>query len=288
VAVCSILDTAISGIYISTWPTADTILHPRAPPVPNGLSIREIPLKIQGRRGRILSRTPRFSGEASREYSRRYSSVLAAATLTLVLFALGLGTRPAAASEDPRNERASAQRIAPPVTIGDFDGDQRPDLVTADIGQRGSSHTVYKIAIELSSGARSTLNIAAPEGGLQLTSRDVNGDDWPDVIVTTAWTRRPVAVLLNDGQGNFRELSPEQFPGAFPYSDSSLFATNHEIRDSLGALISRYDAGYFKPGASLDSPYLARLQIPDSQLESPVSRSASFLGRAPPVSFLAL
>ncbi len=250
--------------------------------------VREIRLRIEGRRGRILSRTLRFSGKISRECYPRSSLVLAAATLALVLLMLCLLPNPAAASEDARNERTSAQRIAPAVTIGDFDGDQRPDLVTADIGQRGASHTVYKIAIELSSGARSTLNIAAPEGGLRLTSRDVNGDDWPDVIVTTAWTQRPVAVLLNDGQGNFRELSPEQFPGAFPDSDSSLFATNREIRDSLGALISRYDAGYFKPVASLASPYLARLQIPDSQLQSPVSRSASFLGRAPPVSFLIL
>jgi hypothetical protein len=208
--------------------------------------------------------------------------------LALVWLALGLGLRTASASESPRSDRTSAQHIAAPLTIGDFDGDQRPDFVTADIGQRGASRTVYKIAIELSSGARSTLNIAAPDGGLQLTSRDVNGDDWPDVIVTTAWTQRPVAVLLNDGQGNFIELAPEQFPGAFPDSSSSLASTNNEIRDSLAVLISRYDAGYFKPAASLDSPYLARQQIPDLRSDSPVSRSSSFLGRAPPVPFLAL
>jgi hypothetical protein len=214
---------------------------------------------------------------------RRFALVPACVILALVWLTLGLAPRSAAA-EDPRSDRASSQHIAPPLTIGDFDGDQRPDLVTADIGQRDTSHTVYKIAIELSSGARSTLNIAGPDGGLQLTSRDVNGDDWPDVIVTTAWTRRPVAVLLNDGQGNFRELSPEQFPGAFPDSSSSLATTSNEIRDSLAALLSRYDAGTFKPAASLDSPYLARLQIPDSRSDSIVSRSSSFLGRAPPAS----
>jgi FG-GAP-like repeat len=194
----------------------------------------------------------------------------------------------AAASDDPRNDRSSTQHVAAPVTIGDFDGDQRPDFVTADIGQRGASHTVYKIAIELSSGVRSTVDIAAPEGGLQLTSRDVNGDAWPDVIVTTAWTQRPVAVLLNDGQGNFKQLSPEQFPGAFPDSNSSIVSTSSEVRDSLAALLSRYDAGYFKPVASLDSPYLARQQIPDSRSDSPVSRSSSYLGRAPPVSLFVL
>jgi hypothetical protein len=208
--------------------------------------------------------------------------------LALAWLMLALWPSAAAASDDPRNDRTSAQHIAAPVTIGDFDGDQRPDFVTADIGQRGASHTVYKIAIELSSGVRSTLDIAAPDGGLQLTSRDVNGDDQLDVIVTTAWTQRPVAVLLNDGQGNFKQLSPEQFPGAFPDSNSSVVSTNGEIRDSLAALPSRYDAGVYKPVASLDSPYLARLQIPDSRLDSPVSRSSLYLGRAPPPSFLAL
>jgi FG-GAP-like repeat len=214
--------------------------------------------------------------------------VRAAGIVGLVWFLLGLGPRAAAASDDPQNGRPSTQHVAPPVTIGDFDGDQRPDFVTADIGQRGASHTVYKIAIELSSGVRSTLDIAAPDGGLQLTSRDVNGDAWPDVIVTTAWTQRPVAVLLNDGQGNFKQLSPEQFPGAFPDSNSSIVSTSSEVRDSLAALLSRYDAGYFKPVASLDSPYLARQQIPDSRSDSPVSRSSSYLGRAPPVPFFVL
>ena len=251
------------------------------------MSNREIPLKIEGWKDRTLLRTRRFSGKASRWCSWRYPLRLAVGMLALVWFVFGLGPRTTAASEDPRDNRTSAQHTVPPLTIGDFDGDQRPDFVTADIGQRGASRTVYKIAIELSSGARSTLNIAAPDGGLQLSSRDVNGDDWPDVIVTTAWTQRPVAVLLNDGQGNFRELSPEQFPGAFPDSSSSLAATSNAVRDSLGALISRYDAGYFKPVASLDSPYLARLQIPDSRSDSIVSRSSSFLGRAPP-SFLAV
>ena len=64
--------------------------------------------------------------------------------------------------------------------------------------------------------------------------------------------------------------------------------TGSEIRDSLAALLSRYDGGYFKPVASLDSPYLARQQLPDSRSDSPVSRNSSFLGRAPPASLVVL
>jgi hypothetical protein len=230
----------------------------------------------------------RITSEGSRERSRRLTSVLVAATFALVCLVLGFVPPATAASDKPQRDRTASQHVAPPVTIGDFDGDQRPDFVTADVGERNASRTVYKIAIELSSGVRSTLNIAAPDGGLQLTSRDVNGDDQLDVVVTTAWTKRPVAVLLNDGQGNFKELSPEQFPGAFPDSDSSLASTNSEVRDTPGAILSRYETGNFKHGASLDAVYFARLQIPDSLSDSPVSCTSSFLGRAPPASLLSL
>jgi hypothetical protein len=208
--------------------------------------------------------------------------------LLVLLLTLALVPRAAAGAPDSSAARASSTHVAPPLTIGDFDGDQRPDLITADIGQHTASRTVYKIAIELSSGARSTLSLAAPEGGLQLTSRDVNGDDLLDVVVTTAWTSRPVAVLLNDGKGNFKELSPEQFPGVFPDASSTISTTSNEIRDSLGAILPRYESVAFKPVALLDSLYLARLQIPDSVCFSRVSRSSSFLGRAPPVSLHSL
>ncbi|MBV9887853.1 MAG: VCBS repeat-containing protein [Acidobacteria bacterium] len=215
---------------------------------------------------------------------------LALCVPAFLLFAVALTLVPCAAAgtADSRPARASSAHVATPLTIADFDGDQRPDLVSADIGQQIASRTVYKIAIELSSGARSTLNLAAPEGGLQLASRDVNGDDLLDVVVTTAWTSRPVAVLLNDGQGNFTELSPEQFPGVFPDSGSTLDATNTEIRDSLGATLPRYESIALKPLALIDSVYLARLQIPDSFCFSLVCRNGSFLGRAPPLSILSI
>ena len=230
----------------------------------------------------------RFQSGLHNAVKRVAPFALVSELLLVLLLTLAFVPRAAAGTPDSSAAQSSSGHLAAPVTIGDFDGDQRPDLITADIGQRSASRTVYRIAIELSSGARSTLNLAAPEGGLQLTSRDVNGDDLLDVVVTTAWTSRPVAVLLNDGKGNFKELSPEQFPGVFPDSSSTVGATSDEIRDSLGAILPRYESIAFKPVALLDSPYLARLQIPVSVCFSRVSRSSSFLGRAPPVSLLSL
>src|SRR3984893_17919510 len=93
-------------------------------------------------------------------------------------------------------------------TIADFDGDSRPDLASVEVGQSGSRDTRYWIAVELSGGSGQTLGITAPTGGLQITSRDVNGDSFPDVVVTAAWTNKPIVILLNDGSGNFTPVSP--------------------------------------------------------------------------------
>src|ERR1700719_852762 len=76
--------------------------------------------------------------------------------------------------------------------IADYDGDSRPDLASVQVGQSGSRDTRYWIAFELSGGSGQTLGITAPTGGLQITSRDVNGDSFPDVVVTAAWTNKPI------------------------------------------------------------------------------------------------
>jgi len=124
-------------------------------------------------------------------------------------------------STDPKSWPPTSTQVTSQFAIADFDGDSRPDLATVQAGVSSSWDTHYWIAFQLSSGPRQTLGITAPNGGLHITSRDVNGDDFLDVVVTTAWTNRPVAVLLNDGQGKFRASSPSAFPGAFTPSEKS-------------------------------------------------------------------
>src|SRR6266851_2252006 len=135
-----------------------------------------------------------------------------------------------AASTDPQSWPPTSTQVTSQFAIADFDGDSRPDLATVQAGVSSSWDAHYWIAFQLSSGPRQTLGITAPTGGLQITSRDVNGDSFLDVVVTTAWTNRPVAVLLNDGQGNFRASSPSAFPGAFTTSEKSWACTTDEVR----------------------------------------------------------
>jgi hypothetical protein len=87
--------------------------------------------------------------------------------------------------------------------FADLDGDQKPDLALIETQSRRSAKTNYSIRIKLSAGPESAVGVNGPMGGLQVAARDVNGDDYVDLIVTSNLDVHFVQVLLNDGRGNF-------------------------------------------------------------------------------------
>jgi FG-GAP-like repeat len=177
---------------------------------------------------------------------------------------------------------ASAQALAH-FAIADFDGDNHPDLATVNIGQSSARNTRYWIAFHLSGRSNQTVGISAPAGGLQITSRDVNGDSFPDVIVTTAWTNKPVAILLNDGLGNFTSSSPSEFQNAFTTSGASWTLATDEIRDATALPLIRSGLGDRREdGTSLSRGRTISLVFPLSYRVSVLASVAPFIGRAPP------
>ena len=190
---------------------------------------------------------------------------------------LGVSARGVAASGFPAQAPTH-------FAIADFDGDSRPDLASVHEGQSTPHSTRYWIAFQLSGGTGQTVGITAPTGGLQISSRDVNGDSFPDVVITTAWTNTPVAILLNDGFGNFTVSSPSEFQGAFTASQKSWTFAANEIRDAVAALfLSRSVSGdCVRESGSLlprgTTPLLAARSGPES-IRASVS---PFIGRAPP------
>src|SRR6266478_3182939 len=205
------------------------------------------------------------------------------AAFALLCLGLGFVACGNAAATGPQSWPGSSTQVTSRFAIADFDGDNRPDLATVHVGQGGSWDTHYWIAFQLSGGSRQTLGITAPTGGLQITSRDVNGDSFLDVVITTAWTNLPVAVLLNDGQGNFRATSPSAFPGAFTTSEESWASTFDEIKDATAVLLSRYPAGNCSEGSKFSSPRnVTGLLVLRASRNLPYRPVVSFLGRAPP------
>ena len=115
----------------------------------------------------------------------------------------------------------------PAFAIGDFDGDAVPDLATVQPGLAEASPTSYWIHFDFSLGEHRSIAVSGPAGGLQIASRDVNGDSFLDLIISTRIANQPVAVLLNDGQGNFHLADARAFGAA-------IWETLREWRAGLG------------------------------------------------------
>jgi hypothetical protein len=183
--------------------------------------------------------------------------------------------------------RADAQGrmpvIGPLFAIADFDGDRLPDLASVQVATGRNSEAQYWIRFQLSTGARQSIGIVAPVGGLQLASRDVNGDNFVDVVVTTVFLNRPVAVLLNDGHGTFALRDPAAFSGATWTAETLWTPTALEIRDAACHLPPRSLSGDAGEKATVFSPRETHRNPRSTARGGPASSpSVSVLGRAPP------
>ena len=95
-----------------------------------------------------------------------------------------------------------------PFAIGDFDGDRVPDVATVQLLSSNSSGTNYIIQLQFGSGKRRSVYLTTPWGDVRIVARDVNDDRIADLIVSSAWTEEPYAVLINDGNGAFSTVDP--------------------------------------------------------------------------------
>ena len=172
-------------------------------------------------------------------FRRRVSSATASFLRGfLALFLLASALAGAAAGADV--PKPSTLSVGPGLSfaVADFDGDQRPDLVGVETGESGVSHTNYWIQLQLTVSGRQTISILAPSGGLQIAARDVNGDQIPDLILTTTWLRQPVAIFINDGHGTFSRVASDAFPDAFRESQTGWDSSAHRMPDSVAVASS--------------------------------------------------
>ena len=182
---------------------------------------------------------------------------------------------------------AAAQSVDPagpslPFAVADFDGDFRPDLANVLAGPSDSSETDYWIQLQLTTDGHQSIEVVAPIGGLQITARDVNGDQAVDLVLTTTWLNQPVAILLNNGYGSFTRVAPTAFAAAFRGAKTNCASGGDHVRAAVGI------ATPSRPGLFLETRRLHYYQARISFL--PPSRSwllprpvlISNLGRAPP------
>jgi hypothetical protein len=198
----------------------------------------------------------------------------------LVLFASFLGSIPARAGD--LTLPASWQRSS--FAIADFDMDGRLNLATVQTTFNSSSLSIYRVQVQLDDGRLQSIDLVGPPDGIRIAARDVNGNGFPDIVVTSASRNEPLAILLNDGRGAFSLLDPFSFPGAFSRSDSNLNGDLPSHRD-IATILSQSPVGEF-----FESKYLSHLRPVAGSISEP--NSAAFLSallvslpeRAPPAS----
>lgn len=210
--------------------------------------------------------------------------MLAAWVCAALAIAMAASAGASAATRNAGAANAAPAMVTPrgggPFAIADFDGDHRPDLARVQAGQSSSYETQYWIQLQLTQAGRQLIGIVAPAGGLRVTASDVNGDHAIDLVLSTTWLGRPVAVLLNNGHGQFTPEKPSAYPGAFQQAASEGLSHARHPRATASAAQSRpsVDVG---GGAAQPAPR-ARNRI---YLHSAVLLSTSHLlthGRAPP------
>jgi hypothetical protein len=216
--------------------------------------------------------------------SRIYANFGAAGSplraLVVLCFALG-GACCAVAGSTPAQQSPGLNST---FAIADFDGDLKPDLATVEFQASSSARTTqYSIRLRLATGATQIFGVTAPAGGLQIVAQDVNGDSALDVLVSSVWLHKQVAVLLNDGHGNFTLAEPAAFPALawqcerfwktarVQLCESAALIPSHSLAGKLGER-NAFPGWLSRPGKTClrASPGVTRLL------------DFSLLGRAPP------
>src|SRR5215469_6486243 len=108
--------------------------------------------------------------------------------------------------------------------IADFDGDLRPDLAMIRVSRDGAPDAQYSLELQFSSGARAPIGLIGPAGGLEVYPQDVNGDQIADLVITSVVDSEFVAILVNDGKGNFTQVDRASYPHVGKRANSSVLA----------------------------------------------------------------
>lgn len=178
---------------------------------------------------------------------------------------------------------SSSSSASPQLAIADLDGDHSPDFATVEVQQTGSQSNHYSIRVRLTSGSQASFGVTAPTGGLQIVPRDVNGDSVPDLVVSAIGFRQPIAVLINDGHGNFTSASPAAFPKLVWETPVQWGARPNKLRERSVPILPRISADESAQSNELSRPVRSARLFPSSRRAmASVASFPPYFGRPPP------
>jgi hypothetical protein len=143
----------------------------------------------------------------------------------------------------PRVSNFSSAAFPTPSTtqfvIADLDGDQIPDLALLEWGSLLSHQSSYSLRLQLRDSVKTVKGVVAPFGAVHVDARDVNGDDFLDIVLTSSADHTYLQVFLNDGHGNFSLAKAEDYAQSSPDSSFSRHAPESHPVDSFSLVSSR-------------------------------------------------
>jgi hypothetical protein len=166
--------------------------------------------------------------------------------------------------------------------IDDFDGDLAPDIASIHSVSSNSSGTNYIVQIQFGSGKRRSICLAAPGRDVRIVARDVNGDRIPDLIISSAWTEEPYAVLINEGNGAFSQVDPSSVQAIPRESKQSLHWPRPQPSETAATSPSPGKRGFAKTECTGRTCSTKRLVYQPNLISVRCSLLVSLPGHAPP------
>jgi hypothetical protein len=166
--------------------------------------------------------------------------------------------------------------------LSDLNGDQNADLATARSARHDARGYAQEIRISLGVSQDTSFRFFSPGAKIELSSRDVDGDQDRDLVILEPLSRKPIGVWINDGAGLFHEGNLVDFEALLGHgSSSSSLLPPHQRLPLLGISEERIQLAV--PTVSITTAdRILELLAPRSELPRQELFQSDFRPRAPP------
>lgn len=169
--------------------------------------------------------------------------------------------------------------------LADLNGDESVDLATARSGRHDANGYAQEVSVKLGAFQQTSFRFLSPGATIELSSRDVDGDQDRDLVVLEPLSREPIGVWINDGAGLFHEGNLADFEALLGHGKSSRSLLAPHPRLALLA-ISEERIQLVVPVVSFRAAdRLLELLAPRSELPRQELFQSDFHPRAPPARF---
>jgi hypothetical protein len=166
--------------------------------------------------------------------------------------------------------------------LADLDGDGRVDTATAHSGRQNARGYSQEVRISFGAFQQSTFRFQTSNARIELSSRDLDGDQDRDLVILEPSSKEPIGVWINDGGGSFHEGNLADFESILGQGQSS--SNLLSPHDRLGLLAISEDRTQVLTPANSGGAMLRILELlaPWDQLPPQKLSQHHLRARAPP------